>query len=163
MPKPLKTPSGASSRRTASRFYGLLALLALAAVVSCASAPEYPTYPPPTSATLPVDQQVAFRTIRDLLLSDPRLEIHTIDTAGRIVAREKTSGFIFLQNRTILDFFLQPADTNQTKITMFLRAEKYDSGGLTMPAGWYPSSNVDTFLGEDVLGLIEQATAQAAK
>ena len=135
--------------------------LLLAVAVSCASAPEYPVYPAPTMETLPVDYQVAFNKVRGVLLEDPRMEIETIDTAGRIVAREKTGGFIFWQDRTILDFFLQPIESNQTRITMYLRAEEYSWGGLTRAAGWYPYSEVDTFLGEDILGLIKKAAAEA--
>ena len=131
--------------------------------VSCASAPEYPIYPPPITRTLPVNYLVTFQQVRKILLEDPRLEIHTIDTSGRIVAYENTRGFIFLQERTILDFFLQPLEPERTGLVMYMRAEGYTWGGLTRPAGWYPSAEVDTFLGEDVLGLIEQAVAEAAK
>lgn len=99
--------------------------------------------------------------MRQVFLEDGRLEIHTIDPAGRIVVYEKTGGFIFWQHRTILDFFWEPQGTDQTKVTMFLRAEAYESGGLTRPAGWYPSPDVDTFLGDDVLGLITKRAEQA--
>jgi hypothetical protein len=139
------------------------AAILLAVAISCASAPTYPVYPPPTIKVIPVEYQVAFKTTRGALLDDPRLEIHTIDTAGRIIALEKTSGYIFWQQRTILDFFLEPIDPKQTRIIMYLRAEGYEWGGLTRPAGWYPSPEVDTFLGEDILGLIEKAAAQAAR
>jgi hypothetical protein len=152
-------------QRHPKSFYPLSLLTAaamlLAFAVSCASAPEYPVYPPPTTETLPVNYQVAFNKVRGVLLEDPRIEIETIDTAGRIVAREKASGFIFWQDRTILDFFLQPTAPEQTRITMYLRAEEYGWGGLTRPAGWYPYSEIDTFLGEDILGLIKKAAAES--
>lgn len=141
----------------------LSVLIFPAFIVSCTSVPEYPVSPPPTVRVLPVGEETAFYIVRDVLLADARLEINTIDTRGRIIAYEKTSGFILWQHRTILDFFLEPIDPNQTRITMYLRAEQYESGGLTRPAGWYPSANIDTFLGEDVLGLIQKAAEKAAK
>jgi hypothetical protein len=132
-------------------------------IVSCTSVPEYPVSPPPTVRVLPVGEQTAFHIVRDVLLADSRLEINTIDTKGRIIAYEKTSGFIFWQHRTILDFFLEPIDPTQTRITMYLRAEQYESGGLTRPAGWYASPDIDTFLGEDVLSLIQKAAEKTTK
>jgi hypothetical protein len=141
----------------------LLVVVFCAFVVSCTSLPEYSASPPPTVRVLPVGEQTAFYLVRDVLLDDARLEINTIDTKGRIIAYEKTSGFILWQHRTILDFFLEPIDPNHTRITMYLRAEQYESGGLTRPAGWYPSADIDTFLGEDVLGLIQKAAEKLAK
>ncbi|RJP23923.1 MAG: hypothetical protein C4520_05630 [Candidatus Abyssobacteria bacterium SURF_5] len=137
-------------------------LLISISLASCASAPEYPIYPPPITETLPVSNRVAFQIAREILLEDPRVEIHTIDPDGRIVVREISSGFIFWQERTILDFFLQPADSARSRITMYSRAEGYEWGGLTRPAGWYPSAEVDTFLAEDLLGLIKTKAAEAA-
>jgi hypothetical protein len=142
----------------------LLALIPLlAGALSCASVPEYPSSTPPISKILPVNEKEAFQLVREVLMEDPRLELHTVDTGGRLVAREKTSGFIFWQHRTILDFLLQPAGDNQTKITMILKAEQYESGGLTRPAGWYASPDIDAFLGEDILGLIEKRVRETAK
>jgi len=138
----------------------LAALLAVGAL-SCASAPQYPVYPPPITATIPAAYEAVFNTTREILAEDPRLEIHTIDTEGRIIAREQTGGFIFWQQRTVMDFFLQPVDPSRTNVTLFLRAEQYEWGGLTRAAGWYPSPDVDTFLGEDVLGLIEKQAQEA--
>lgn len=133
----------------------LLAILVGAAALSCASPPVYPEPPPPLTAVLPLGFEDAFHTTRRVLKDDPRLVLDTIDNAGRFIAVEKTGGFIFFRHRTVLDIRLEPAETDQTKLTMRLSAEDYEMGGLTRPAGWYPSSEVDIFLGEDILNIIE--------
>jgi hypothetical protein len=130
---------------------------------SCASAPEYPVYSPPTTRVLPADFDEVFKAALSVLREDARLELHTIDNAGRFIAMEKVAGFIFFRHRTILDIRLEPVERGETKISMILRAEDYEMGGFTRPAGWYPSHDVDTFLGEDILGLIEKRVGRAAR
>jgi hypothetical protein len=123
---------------------------------SCASAPKHPTYPAPTTTVLPVGFADAFDAARGVLKDDQRLILHTVDKAGRFVAYERAGGFVFFRHRTILDLQLEPVGQAETKLTMSLKAEDYEMGGLTLPAGWYPSERVDTFLGEDIMGLIEK-------
>lgn len=137
----------------------VLALLVGIALASCASPPEYPAMPPPTTKVLPSSFQETFDAARSVLDEDQRLVLHTVDNAGRFVVWEKTGGFIFFQHRTILDIRLEPVGPEETKVTMRLSAEKYEMGGLTRPADWYPSSDVDTFLGEDIMDLIEKEIA----
>jgi hypothetical protein len=96
----------------------------------------------------------AFMTTKAVLQEDPRLDLHTLDKAGRFIAYEKVGGFIFFRNRTILDIRLEPVSPAETKIAMSMEAENYEMGGFTRPAGWYPSPEVDTFLGEDILHVI---------
>jgi hypothetical protein len=96
-----------------------------------------------------------------VLKHDDRLELHTIDKAGRFVAWEKTSGFVFFRQRTVLDIELRPEGTDGTLIIMKLTAEDYEMGGYRHEAGWYPSSEVDTVLGQDVMGLIEVKVAES--
>ncbi len=136
---------------------GAAAVLAVViALASCASSAEYPAMPPPMTKVLPASFQKTFDATRSVLDEDRRLVLHTIDNAGRFVAWEKTGGFIFFQHRTVLDIRLEPVGPEQTKVVMHMSAESYEMGGLTRPAGWYPSSDVDTFLGEDIMGLIEK-------
>ncbi len=111
---------------------------------------------------VPADFDRAFKAALAVLREDARLELHTIDKAGRFIVLEKATGFIFFRHRTILDVALEPAGPDKTRITMKLKAENYEMGGLTREAGWYPSSEVDTFLGEDIMGLIEKRVAQAS-
>lgn len=131
-------------------------------VVSCGSTPDYPAPQPPITDTLPVGFKETFKSTYDVLNNDERLVLHTVDNAGRFIAWEKTSGIIFFQHRTILDIRLEPLDTDKTKITIFLSAEEYDWGGFTLAAGWYPSSKVDTFLGQDILNLIKTRAEASA-
>jgi hypothetical protein len=112
---------------------------------------------------LPASFQETFDAARSVLNEDRRLVLHTVDNAGRFVAWEKTGGFIFFQHRTVLDIRLEPVGPEETKIAMHLRAEAYEMGGLTRPADWYPSSDVDTFLGEDIMGLIENKAAKLSR
>lgn len=139
-----------------------VALVVVGACVSCSSTPSYPTYPPPLTGTVNIHQNEAFQIARSVLNEDPRLDVHTVDKDGRFVVFEKTRGILFFQNRTILDIRVEPIDAEATKITMNMKAEAYSMGGLTRPAGWYPSSKVNTVLGEDVLGRIEQKINQTA-
>jgi len=145
------------------------ALRAVAAVLlvavlfaSCISAPEYPVYPPPATKALPAGFDDAFKAALSVLREDARLELHTIDKAGRFIAMEKVSGFVFFRHRTVLDIRLEPVGPAETKISVKLTAEDYEMGGFTREAGWYPSSNVDTFLGEDIMGLIGKRVAQGS-
>ncbi len=147
-------------RRFHPVFAAAVALLIGAAFVSCSSAPAYPAFPPPLTGTVPVDHQRAFQIARSVLNEDPRLDVHTVDKDGRFVAFEKTSGILFFQKRTILDIRIEPIDAEETKITMRLKAEAYTMGGLKHAAGWYPSSKVNTVLGEDVMALIERKINQ---
>ena len=141
----------------------LVILLCLAGLVfvSCASAPEYPIYPAPTTRTLSAGYDDAFKATLAVLRGDERLELHTIDKKGKFLAWEKTAGFIFFRHRTILNIELEPSGAGETKITLKLKAEDYEMGGFTREAGWYPSSRVDTFLGEDIMGLIEKEVAKS--
>ena len=140
-----------------------LALLCLAGffLVSCASAPQYPVYSTPTTKVLPASYEDVFKSALAVLKRDARLELHTIDKAGRFLAWEKTSGFIFFRHRTILDVELRPEGADATNISMKLTAEDYEMGGFKREAGWYPSSTVDPFLGEDIMGLIEKEVAKS--
>jgi hypothetical protein len=125
------------------------------ALTSCASTFTYPAALPPTGTVLPVGYEEAFKAALSVLREDGRLILHVIDKDGRLVAWEKTGGFIFFQRRTILDIQLEPLSSEETKLTMRLSAEDYEMGGLTREAGWYPSSDVDTFLAEDITNLIK--------
>lgn len=138
-------------------------LLVVITMASCASPAEYPAMPPPMTRVLPASFQETFDAARSVLTDDRRLVLHTVDNAGRFVAWEKTGGFIFFQHRTVLDIELESVGPEETKVAMRMSAEKYEMGGLTRPAGWYPSSDVDTFLGEDVMSLIEQKVAKLAR
>ena len=129
---------------------------------ACSSAPVYPVFPPPLTGTVAVDHKEAFQIARSVLNEDPRLYVHTVDKDGRFVALEKTSGILFFRTRTILDIRLEPIDAEETKITMSLKAEAYRMGGLKRTAGWYPSTEINTILGEDVMGLIERKINQTA-
>jgi len=149
-------------RRFHPIFAAVVALIIGAAFVSCSSAPVYPTFPPPLTGTVAVDHKEAFQIARSVLNEDPRLDVHTVDKDGRFVVFEKTSGILFFRKRTILDIRLEPIDAEQTKFTMRLKAEAYGMGGLTHAAGWYPSPQVNTILGEDVMGLIEKKINQTA-
>jgi hypothetical protein len=146
------------------RFRGMCTLiavfLAVVAFTSCASVPENPAPPPPTTKILPVGFADAFEIIRSELKNDRRLVLHTIDTGGRFEARERTSGLIFFRHRTVIELILQEIGPKQAKVTMHLSAERYSTGGLTHPAGWYPSKDVDTFLGEDIMNLIEKKASE---
>lgn len=138
----------------------VLLCLAVFSLVSCASAPQYPVYPEPTTKVLPASYEDAFKSALAVLKHDARLELHTIDKAGRFLAWEKTSGFIFFRHRTILDIELESEGAGATKISMKLTAEDYEMGGFRREAGWYPSSIVDTFLGEDIMDLIEKEVSK---
>jgi hypothetical protein len=137
-------------------------LLSASLILSCAAAPKYPAPQPPITDTLSVGFKEAFQASHEALRKDERLVVHTVDNAGRFIAWEKTSGIIFFQHRTVLDIRLEPLDKDKTKITILLSAEEYDWGGLTLAAGWYPSSKVDTFLGEDILKLIKTRVEASA-
>ena len=136
-----------------------IVLLAGALLASCASAPAYPVYPPPLTKALPADFDDAFKAALSVLRDDDRLDLHTIDKAGRFIAMEKAGGFVFFRHRTVLDIRLEPVGPAETKISVKLKAEDYEMGGFTREAGWYPSPRVDEFLGEDILGLIEKRLA----
>ena len=146
-----------TARAVASFPAGLVVvfILLVAALTSCASTVPYPAALPPTETVLPVGYEEAFKAALSVLKEDGRLILHVIDKDGRLVAWEKTSGFIFFQRRTILDIRLEPLSTEETKLTMHLSAEDYEMGGLTREAGWYPSSDVDMFLAEDITNLIK--------
>jgi hypothetical protein len=144
-------------------FFGFILLCVTGLLLaSCASAPEYPVYPQPTTKILPFSYEDTFKSALAVLKRDERLELHTIDKAGRFLAWEKTTGFILFRHRTILDIELKPEGPDATKVTMKLAAEDYETGGLTREAGWYPSSMVDTTLGEDIMGLIEKEAANSS-
>jgi hypothetical protein len=151
--------SGVASRIGKLR---LVIALCLAGLVftSCASAPEYPVYPAPTTKVLSAGYEDTFKAALVVLRGDERLELHTIDKAGRFLAWEKATGFIFFRHRTILDIELEPSGADETKMTLKLKAENYEMGGFTREAGWYPSPRVDTLLGADVVGLIEKELAK---
>ena len=136
-----------------------IVLLAGVLLASCASAPEYPVYSPPLTKSLPADFDDAFNAALSVLRDDGRLDLHTIDRAGRFIAMEKAAGFVFFRHRTVLDIRLEPVGPAETKISVKLKAEDYEMGGFTREAGWYPSPRVDEFLGEDILGLIEKRLA----
>lgn len=144
------------------RVSGFVAVLMLAFLISCATQYEFPALPPPMTKVVPVGFEDAFQITHSVLRDDGRLVVHTVDNAGRFVAWEKTGGFIFFQHRTVLDIRLEALDGDRTRVTMQLSAEGYELGGLTRPADWYPSSEVDTFLGEDILRQIEQKAERAA-
>ncbi len=134
--------------------------LACTVLVSCASSPEYPVPPPPISAQVDAGFMDTFKAAMDVLDEDPRVELHTRDKTGRLIAYEKTGGFVFSRHRTILDLRLESVSPEETKISMQLSAEDYEMGGFTLPAGWYPSAKIDKFLGEDLLRLIEKRVEQ---
>lgn len=136
--------------------------LAGAVFASCASTSPYPDYPPPTAKDVQAGFDDTFNAVLEVLREDARLELHTIDKAGRFVAREKVSGFIFFRHRTVIDIVLEPIGPEETTVTMKLKAQDYNSGGLTREAGWYPSSRVDSFLGEDIMNLIDARVAQTS-
>ena len=150
-----------SSNRKTPRALATIAIVMLAGVLfaSCASAPEYPVYPPPLTKALPADFDDTFEAALSVLREDGRLDLHTIDKAGRFVAMEKATGFVFFRHRTVLDIGLEPVGPAETKISVKLKAEDYETGGFTHEAGWYPSPRVDEFLGEDILSLIEKRLA----
>ncbi len=137
-------------------------VLACALFVSCASPPEYPVYPPPETRTLSAGFDDSFRAALTVLREDARLELDTIDKAGRFIAKEKATGFILFRHRSVLDIRLEAAGPAETKMSVRLSAEDYEMGGFTREAGWYPSSLVDTFLAEDVMGLIEKRAASGS-
>ena len=151
-----------SSKR--SRFPVMCALIALllACVVfySCASAPENPAPQPPTTVILRLSFLDAFDTIRSVLNDDRRLVVRTVDTGGRFEAWERPRGLIFFQHSTILEIVIQEVGPKETKMSMHMRAQRYSWGGLTLSAGWYPSKDIDTFLGDDIMNLIEKKAAQ---
>lgn len=128
--------------------------------LSCASAPENLAPPPSTTVTLHVSFRDAFDIIRSVLNEDRRLVVRTVDTGGRFEAWEKPGGLIFFQHSTILEIVIREMGPKETKMTMHMRAQRYSWGGLTLPAGWYPSKDIDTFLGEDIMNLIEKKAAQ---
>ena len=140
-----------------------LALVCLVGLVfvSCASTLEYSAYPAPTTMTLSAGYDDAFKATLAVLRRDERLELHTIDKAGRFLAWEKTAGFIFFRHRNILNIELESSGDAETKVTLKLKAEDYEMGGFTHEAGWYPSPRVDTFLGADIMGLIEKEIAKS--
>ncbi len=140
-----------------------LTLLCLAGLlfVSCASAPEYPVYPAPMTTTLSAGYDDVFQASLAVLRRDERLELHTIDKAGRFLVWEKTAGFVFFRHRTVLNIEIEPSGETETKVTLKLKAEDYEMGGFTHEAGWYPSPRVDTLLGADIMGLIEKEIAKS--
>jgi len=139
---------------------GAIIVMTCTVVFSCASAPEYPVFPPPISKNVSAGLLDTFLAASDVMKADPRLDLHTLDKSGRLIAFEKTSGFIFFRHRTIIDINLESIGPEETKIMMHLSAENYETGGLSRPADWYPSAEVDTFLGEDILNLIEKELAK---
>lgn len=134
----------------------MLVWLACVVLVSCASPPEYPVLPPPITTQVHAGFMDTFKAASIVLEEDARVDLHTLDKAGRLIAFEKTSGFVFSRHRTILDLNLESFGPEETKISMKLSAEDYEMGGFTLPAGWYPSPKIDKFLGEDILRLIEK-------
>ena len=147
-----------------SRAAGKIAviLLACAALCSCASGPDYPVFLPPITKHVPAGLLDTFLAASTVMDNDPRLDLHTLDKSGRLIAFEKTSGFIFFRHRTIIDINLKSVGPQETRIIMYLSAEDYEMGGLTRPADWYPSAKVDMFLGEDILNLIEKKLTKTA-
>ncbi|MBI5116886.1 hypothetical protein HZA56_10465 [Candidatus Poribacteria bacterium] len=143
--------------------FPMLALVALV-LISCATAPsQYPPAFAPESKTLPASFDSAFEAGRKVLNNDGRLLLDTVDKAGRLIAYERTSGLIFLRHRTILDVKFEATGPQETKISMRAKAQDYEIGGLTREAGWYPSSNVDEFLANDIMTLIEQEAIKTSK
>ena len=157
----LHRPNKRTMRAVTSRRIGVAVsvLLVGMALLSCASSYKYPAASPPVTTILPAGYDEAFMAALSTLKDDVRLVLHVIDKDGRFVAWEKTGGFIFFQRRTVLDIRLEPVSSDETKLTLQLSAEDYQLGGLTRPSGWYPSSDIDTFLGEDIVGLIEKNVA----
>ena len=139
----------------------VVVLLTCVALCSCASGPDYPSFPPPITKDVHSSLLDTFLAAKTVMDNDPRLDLQTLDKAGRLIAFEKTSGFIFFRHRTIIDINLKPVGPQETSIIMNLSAEDYEMGGLTRPADWYPSAKVDTFLGEDILSLIEKELAKS--
>jgi len=152
-----------TSRSCAPAFRGLILIcLAGAFLASCASAPPYPLYPAPTTRVVPAGFDDAFMAALTVLRNDERLELDTIDKAGRFIAMEKTSGFIFFRHRTILDMTLEPVGEKETKIVMKLKAEDYEMGWFTLESGWYPSPGVDESLGAEIMDLVEKNLAETS-
>jgi hypothetical protein len=112
--------------------------------------------PPPITKQIPVGFLQAFKATKSVLNEDPRLVLHTLDKAGRFVAWEKAGGIVFFRHRTVLDIRLESVDAEETRISIFLSAEDYETGGFKLPADWYPSAEVDMLIGEDIMALIEK-------
>lgn len=150
------------TRHLVFRSLTLLALICLTSLsfISCATSEGYPVFPAPLETTVAAGFPDVFESARLSIKADDRLEMDTIDKAGRFIVREKTRGFIFFQHRTVLDIRLEPVSAEETRITMNMTAEDYEMGGFRRAAGWYPSSDVNTSLGEEVLATVAKRAIQ---
>ena len=151
--------------RNATRI--IAALVLVISMAACASSPpERPAARPATSIDKvypAADFDQLWEITRTTLKADPRLFLDTIDKAGRFVAKEHSSGFIFFQERTVLDIKIKQLPDDKCSLTLKATAEKYDLGGLSRRAGWYPSDQINVELAEGVVKAIEARLAEGSQ
>ena len=125
---------------------------------ACSRVPARPpALPDPVTRLYSHGYLVVWDTVRVDLVNDPRLDMDTIDKAGRFVAWEKTNSlFLLLNARNVVTVALEPVGADKTRMVLQMHHEKYDTGGWRRPAGWYPSPNVNEELGQVIASRIDQ-------
>lgn len=139
------------------------ALVLVVSLAACAtSSPERPAARAATAIekVYPADFDTLWQATRVSLKADPRLALHTIDRAGRFIAKERSSGFVFFRERTIFDIKIERQPDDQSSLILKATAEKYDFGGLSRRADWYPSDEINMGLAREIVEGIESHLAE---
>ena len=144
----------------------ILAALAALAVLgpACATAPASPPPLPPAQTRL-YDKAfpIVWDTVRVELNNDPRLEVDTIDKAGRFLAWDRTNNWLLLlAQRNVVTLTLESLGEKKTRMVLQISAEQYDTGGWTRPAGWYATPNVDEHRGIELAQNIDRRLGHTA-
>lgn len=129
----------------------------LLATLACSRIPARPpALPEPITRLYPNSYLIVWDTVRVDLNNDGRLELDTIDKEGRFVAWERTNSLLLLLNkRNVVTVDLEPLSAERTRMTLQMSAQKYDTGGWSRPAGWYPWANVNAAMGTEIAARID--------
>ena len=130
---------------------------------ACARLPATPpALPPPVTRLYQQPYLIVWDTVRVELNNTADLELDTIDKAGRFVAWEPTNTlFLLLARRNVVTVTVEPLGEQAARMVLQMSAQKYDTGGWSRPAGWYPYASVNEQLGMQIAGGIDRRLGHA--
>ncbi len=153
----------------------MCATVLLLGTAACSRLPAVPpALPAPVTRLYQRQYPIVWDTVRVDLNNQAGIEVDSIDKAGRFVAWERTNNlFLLLNRRNVITISLEPVGEDATRMVLQMSAQKYDTGGWSRPAGWYPLASVNEGMGLEIAasidarlghtpGLVDQVAAPAA-
>lgn len=139
------------------------ACVLLLGMAACSRTPPGPAaLPPPVTRLYEAPFDVVWDTVRVDLNNQPGLELDTIDKLGRFVAWERTNVLLLLlAHRDVVTVALEPVGPAATRMVLQMSAQRYDTGGWSRPADWYPSPRIDAERGLTIAASIDQRLGHA--